>query len=104
VTRTDRIWPYPDPAHLRPPASPACFARLLRPPASPVCASACFSRLLLPPHDQRFLAAAADLLRRGGTARILLTHPGSVAAAQLEVSEDSPLGGFVTGRFEEFWT
>ncbi|MFG1609244.1 hypothetical protein [Actinoplanes sp. NPDC049265] len=135
-----------------------------------------FSRLLLPPHDQRFLAAAADLLRRGGTARILLMHPDSVAAAQrtaelagrgdvaiesrrnlqaldafergldpglrhrfevrlyatsaslqvycwddrllasflplgrlsgdhaqLEVSEDSPLGGFVTERFEELW-
>ncbi|GLY96610.1 hypothetical protein Acsp02_38650 [Actinoplanes sp. NBRC 103695] len=135
-----------------------------------------FSRLLLPPHDQRFLAAATDLLRRGGTARILLMHPDSVAAAQrtaelagrgdvasqsrrnlqtldvfhraldpalrqrfevrlyasspslhvycwddrllasflpigrlsgdhaqLEVSEDSPLGGFVTERFEELW-
>lgn len=135
-----------------------------------------FSRLLLPPHDQRFLAAATDLLRRGGTARILLMHPDSVAAAQrtaelaghgdvatesrrnlqtldafhralddtlrhrfevrlystsaslqvycwderllasflpfgrlsgdhaqLEVTEDSPLGGFVTERFDELW-
>ncbi|MEV6632468.1 hypothetical protein AB0M54_17145 [Actinoplanes sp. NPDC051470] len=135
-----------------------------------------FSRLLLPPHDQRFLAAATDLLRRGGTVRIMLMHPDSVAAAQrtvelggrgdvatesrrnlqtlnefhlgldqalrhrcevrlystsaslqvycwddrllasflplgrlsgdhsqLEVSEDSPLGGFVTERFEELW-
>lgn len=47
-----------------------------------------FSRLFSPPFDQRFFDAAAGLLRRGGTVRVLLMHPDSVAAGQRTVELD----------------